>query len=259
MRVERSEEPDGVIIFTFTGDFDAAELPQIIERIDQHIRDGWTRLILNFKGLEFLNSSALGYLIKTQKTLREYEGDLVISEPSAFFRTTVATLGIHEIFQIYPNDVMAMEHFKGGGGEEKTDSGGVLADEWQAGSTEFHFGILEEQGAPAVGELLALFEDGVTFQYPSDPDRVKVDPDELQLGGKLRARFRVPFLEQEHQLECEVEIVMAVDVEDDPYGASMYRVRYTRIDPEDRLALADFLGPDDDDSAGVFAPLRPRS
>jgi anti-anti-sigma factor len=242
MKIERTEAPDGITILTFTGEFDAVNLPKVSEEIDQHIENGHRRLIFNLGGLSFLNSSALGYLIRTHKTLREYGGELVIAAPSAFFRTTIATLGIHEIFRICPDDASAVEHLQGGVGETASEYEGVPAEELLPGSTEFAFRLLEDPGAPAVGEMLELFEDGLTFQYPSNPDRVRIDPDELEIGRQLRARFRVPFLEQEDHLECEVEIVGAADVEGDPHGAAEYRVRYTRVDPGERAALAELLG-----------------
>ena len=114
MKIERREE-DSVTILTFTGEFDAFNLPKISEGIDQLIQKGRTELVFNLKGLKFINSSALGYLIKTHKNLKEYDGELVLSEPSKFFQTTVATLGIDQIFKIYTDDVEAIKHFHGEG------------------------------------------------------------------------------------------------------------------------------------------------
>ncbi|MHC4849280.1 MAG: STAS domain-containing protein [Planctomycetota bacterium] len=259
MRIERREESGGVTVLTFSGEFDAFNLPKISEGIDQLIQKGRTLLVFNLKGLKFINSSALGYLIKTHKSLREYDGELVLSEPSKFFETTIATLGIDQIFKIYTNDEEAVKHFHGEGGEEKTEYEGVPVDESMVGSTKLFFKLIDAPENMAVAKILSIYEDGPTFKYPSDPD---IDPDELLIGRKLWAKFRQPFLEKERYFECEAEIVMAVDIDNDPHGAAKYRLRYTRMDPADRAALEEFLrGIDDDDlegGAGVPAPLRPR-
>jgi len=241
MKIERREEPGGVTILSFTGEFDAFNLPKISEGIDQLIQKGRTRLIFNLKGLKFINSSSLGYMITTQKRLREYDGELVVAEPSKFFETTVATLGIDRIFKIYPNDDEAVKHFHGEGGEEKTEYDGVPVDESMIGSTKLFFKLLDKPDAMAVGKILSIYEDGPTFKYPSDPDKVKIDPDELTIGRALWAKFRQPFLEKERYFECEAEIVMAVDLDNDPHGAAKYRLRYTKIDPKDRADLEEFV------------------
>jgi len=241
MKIERREEPDGVTILTFKGEFDAFNLPKISEGIDQLVQKGRTRLVFNLKGLKFINSSALGYLIKTHKNLREYDGELVLSEPSKFFETTVATLGIDQIFKIYTTDEEAVKHFHGEEGEEKREYEGVPVDESLLGSTKLFFKLLDKPDVMAVGKILSIYEDGPTFKYPADPDKVKIDPEELTIGRALWAKFRQPFLEKERYFECEAEIVMAIDLDNDPHEAAKYRLRYTKMDPKDKTALEEFV------------------
>ena len=109
MKIERKMAGD-VVILHFTGEFDAFNLPQISEGIDQLIQKGSVLLVFNLKGLKFINSSALGYLMKTHRRVRELEGELVLAEPSKFFQTTISTLGIDQIFKIFPNDEEAVKY-----------------------------------------------------------------------------------------------------------------------------------------------------
>ncbi|MEM8883322.1 MAG: STAS domain-containing protein, partial [Planctomycetota bacterium] len=240
MKIDRTEV-DGVTILTFTGEFDAFNLPKISEGIDQLIQKGRKDLVFNLKGLKFINSSSLGYLIKTHRHLKEYEGELVLSEPSKFFQTTIVTLGIDQIFHIYENDDEAVKHFHGEGGEEKTDFEEIPVDESQLGSTKLFFKLLDAPESMGVGKILSLWEDGPTFKYPSDPDKVKIEPDDLMIGGKVWIKFRQPFLEKERFFEMEAEITMAIDLENDPHGACKYRLRYTKIDPKDQKVLEEFV------------------
>ena len=239
MKIERKTAGD-VNILAFTGEFDAFNLPQISEKIDDLVQRGCNRLVFNLHLLKFINSSALGYLIKTAKRLRELDGELVLSEPSKFFQTTIKTLGIDQIFKIFPDDNEAVKYFHGVGAKQAVTGEGIPVDEKLLGSTTMFFRLLDAPETMAVGKILSIYEDGPTFKYPSDPDKVKIDPDDLQIGRKLWIKFRQPFLDQERFFEMEAEITMAVDLEDTD-GASKYRLRYTKISDNDRKILEQFV------------------
>ena len=239
MKIDRKQAGD-VMILAFTGEFDAFNLPTISEKLDALIEKGVAKLVFNLHLLKFINSSALGYLIKTHKRLRELDGELVLSEPSKFFQTTITTLGIDQIFKIFPTDEEAVKYFHDASGQEQTDFEGVPVDEKLIGSTTMFFRLKDEPETMAVGKILSIYEDGPAFKYPADPDDVKIDPDELMVGRSVWITFRQPFREEERFFEMEAEIVMAVDL-DDVDGASKYRLRYTKIPEADRTVLEQFV------------------
>jgi len=239
MKIER-KTAGNVTILAFTGEFDAFNLPTVGEKIDQLIQKGCTHLVFNLRLLKFINSSALGYLIKTAKRLKELDGELVLAEPSKFFQTTIKTLGIDQIFKIFPNDEESVKYFHDAGGEQSQSYEGVPVDDKLLGSTTVFFRMLDSPETMAVGKILSIYEDGPTFKYPADPDKVKIDPDELMIGRGVWIKFRQPFLEKERFFEMEAEIVMAVDL-DDVDGASKYRLRYTKIPEADRTVLEQFV------------------
>ncbi|MFQ5845190.1 MAG: STAS domain-containing protein [Planctomycetota bacterium] len=238
MKIDRKTAGD-VTFLAFTGEFDAFNLPTISEKMHTLIEKGCTRLVFNLHLLKFINSSALGYLIKTSKQLRELEGELVLSQPSKFFSSTVATLGLDQIFKIFPSDEDAVRYFHTDEPVELAEVGEVPVDEKLLGSTVMFFRLADKPDAGmAVGKILSIYEDGPTFKYPTDPEKKKIDPEELTIGRRLWIKFRQPFLEKEKFFEMEAEIVMAVDLDD---GASKYRLRYTNIDPADRKSLDQFV------------------
>ncbi len=239
MKIERKTAGD-VTLLAFTGEFDAFNLPTISEKLDNLIQTGVKKLVFNLRLLKFINSSALGYLIKTHKRLKEIDGELVLSEPSKFFQSTITTLGIDQIFKIFPVDEEAIKYFHDASGQQQKEFSGIPVDEKLLGSTTMFFRLLDEPGVMAVGKILSIYEDGPTFKYPSDPNKVKIDPDELTIGRGLWIKFRQPFLEKERFFEMEAEIVMAVDL-DDTEGAAKYRLRYTKADDKDRTMLEQFV------------------
>ena len=258
MKIDR-KTAGNVTILAFTGEFDAFNLPTISEKLDALIKGGNKRLVFNLRLLKFINSSALGYLIKTHKRLRELDGELVLAEPSKFFKSTISTLGIDQIFKIFTTDDEAVKYFHDAGGEETGSFEGIPVDEKLLGSTTMFFRLVDDPSTMAVGKILSIYEDGPTFRYPSDPDKVKIDPDELTIGRTLWIKFRQPFLEKERFFEMETEIAMAVDL-DDADGASKYRLHYTKIDEADQKVLEQFVKDQDDEhdgTAGVPARLHP--
>ncbi|MHC4164436.1 MAG: hypothetical protein ACYSUM_20125, partial [Planctomycetota bacterium] len=159
-------------------------------------------------------------------------------------QTTIKTLGIDQIFRIYPDDQEAVKYFHAHEAEELESYEGVAVDDKLLGSTTMFFRLLDAPETMAVGKILSIYEDGPTFKYPADPDKVKIDPDELIIGRGVWIKFRQPFLEKERFFEMEAEIVMAVDL-DDSEGTSKYRLRYTKIEEPDRKVLEQFVSDQD--------------
>ncbi len=107
------EGKPGLSILTLHGEFVTDELPAVSQRVDAIIESGQYRFIINLNGLAFIESSPLGFLIKTQERLKKSNGEVVLSQPSAFLRTAINTLGLDYTFRVFPTDEQALEHFGG--------------------------------------------------------------------------------------------------------------------------------------------------
>ncbi len=230
MRIERRQVGD-VDVLSFSGEFDASTAP--LAEIDVLVDAGHIRLVCSFRALTFITSPVIGHLVKTGKRLKGRGGELVFSEPSRFMRATIQTLGLDQIFEVFPTDDLAVAHLS-----RPRPADGLRVDEGLLGSTAIFFRLPDGRDT-AVGRLLSLHEDGVTFQYPADPDRVKIDPEDLGTGQGLSVRFRQPFLDRERFFEMEAEIAATGDLDGE---SRSYRLRYTRIDDRDRETLARLVG-----------------
>lgn len=231
MRIER-RQAGPVDILSFSGEFDASKVP--LAEVDRLIEGGRTRLVCSFGELKFITSPVIGYLVKAGKRLKGRGGEMVFSAPSRFMRATIQTLGLDQIFEVFPTDAAAVEYL---GRARPAD--GQPVDENVLGSTTISFRLADASAGTASGRILSIHEDGVTLLYPMDPDRVKIDPDDLETGQKLWIRFRQPFLDRERFFEMEAEIATAAESEE---GGRTYRLRYTKIDDGDRAILLRFLG-----------------
>jgi anti-sigma B factor antagonist len=112
--MEMHSRSDGdIVLLALRGHCETDDLPALKAQVDGFIEGGARKLCLNFAGLSFLNSTALGYLVATAKRLGELGGQLVLSEPSRFFAATIRTLELHHIFEIFPHDDAALQHLAG--------------------------------------------------------------------------------------------------------------------------------------------------
>lgn len=114
MKVRRRQVGD-IDILSFEGEFDGSTVPAV-EAIDGLVEGGRRRLVFSFAALTFVASPVLGYFVKIGKRLKNAGGQVVFSRPSPFMEATIRTLGLDQIFDVFPDDDAAVRHFQGGSG-----------------------------------------------------------------------------------------------------------------------------------------------
>lgn len=238
---------DDVLILRFVGEFDSFNLPGFSERIDHLIDGGDRKLIVDAHLLKFINSAALGYLIKTRRRLAAMDGELVLARPSKFVRRTLTTLGLDSVFGIYDSVESALLHFKKGIDIGELDLEGGDEDETLMGRTPLLFRSADSEGGQdepnQVGRIVRLYPDGLAFRYePSGA--VDKDPvaSILAPGRALKLKFRQPFALKDHYFEMTArlsDVARRYDEEEDPVLEA--RVVYDAIGETDREHLDQFV------------------
>ena len=114
MKVRRRQVGE-IDVLSFEGEFDGSTVPAI-EAIDGLVEAGRTRLVFSFAALTFIASPVLGYFVKVGKRLKQAGGGVVFSRPSDFMQATIRTLGLDQIFDVFPDDAAAVRHLQGGAG-----------------------------------------------------------------------------------------------------------------------------------------------
>ncbi|MDA1196126.1 MAG: STAS domain-containing protein [Planctomycetota bacterium] len=245
MKLEKHRYED-VIILRFTGEFDTFNLPAFSERIDRIVDAGDNQFVLDLRLLKFINSAALGYLIKTSKRIKDAGGGLVLARPSKFIKKTLSTLGLDDVFQIFESVEGGVMHFRTGDDVGEITLAGGEYDEALTGSVPILF--RPQDGGDAkpnqVGRIVTLYEDGLLFRY--EPEAGGSDPVQASLtkGAVLKLKFRQPFAIKEYYFEMNGEILEANQMaggDDDDTPVSAVRVRYQDIKPDDRTHLEQFV------------------
>jgi anti-anti-sigma factor len=245
MKLEKTRYED-VLILRFVGEFDTFNLPGFQERVEKMVEGGDVRFVMDVRLLKFINSSALGYLIRLSKQLRERGGDLLLARPSKFLKKTLLTLGLEEVFKIFETVEDALLHFRKGATVGAINLEGSEYDESLTGAVPLLFrprAAGDDDAAPnQVGRIVTLYEDGLLFRY--DPAG-EIDPVELDLrpGNTLKLKFRQPFATKERYFEMDARVQQVSEIEGETKGDATVTVRvlYDKIADEDRDILRQFV------------------
>lgn len=215
------EPGDEHTVLHLRGEFDTYYCPHLQAEIDQLAAAGATRVALNLRLVKFINSTALGAIIKASKTLTGAGGKLVISRPSPFCRDILTKVGLDRVVPVVDSDEAAAIALRGGDGPatpkgETDDSlledAGTLLFGLVDGDRVDHFIPPEKRDKMvnpvhghafgsswrAVGRMSALDPEGLRFTW--NGGNTKLTPFEmgqlLALGTEIKAKFRLPLLKK---------------------------------------------------------------
>lgn len=97
-------------ILTLRGEFDTFHCPRFQEEVEDILKRGVHYVILNMRLVKFINSTALGAVIRASKMCKAEEGELILCAPSAFVKDIVNKLGIDQMVPVMDDDDTARKH-----------------------------------------------------------------------------------------------------------------------------------------------------
>lgn len=264
------EPRDSYSILHLRGEFDTFYCPKFQQEIDDLTEAGVALIVLNLRLVKFINSTALGAIIKASKQLQKRGGKLAISRPSPFCRDVMSKVGLDRVVPVFDSDEAAGESFAGL--EAAGDSSADLPEEDE---TSILFTLVDESRLEhfvpvdsrskgttnpvhghafgstwrGIGRMSGLDAEGVRFTWSGG--RTQLSPFEmaqlLALGTQLRVKFRLPLLKKGH---CEA-IVTTDEVAERPDGVKI-GASFTEIDNETRNAVQQYA----EDMAFLKSELR---
>ena len=254
MKVERKQWGD-VTILHFVGEFDAFNLPTFSSKIDNLIEQGNTNLVFNLRLLTFINSSALGYLVRTKKIVGGQDGDVVIVQPSKFVKRALTVLGLHEFFPMFETDEEGVLFFhKGENLEQLKIPDEVTPDEKLIGENAIMFRLLDDAGkdvlgpAPQIGKISTLYKEGLLFRWEVQPPGGRSalsteNFDELVSAGRaMHVKFRQPFVAKAKFFEADVAVMKVnKEINEEDVTEATIHVEYTDMDSKDKEVLDRFV------------------
>lgn len=96
------EKRDKIDIITFTVDrINALITDDIREEINRVFLNGNSKVIIDLKGVQYIDSTGFGCLLSILKTARNNYGVLKLANPEPAVMEVLKTLNLHTVFEIY--------------------------------------------------------------------------------------------------------------------------------------------------------------
>ncbi|MBM4016003.1 MAG: STAS domain-containing protein [Planctomycetes bacterium] len=226
MKIQRTILDQRVACLTLTGDFDAFAANPFLEQIESLVQSGTGHVAVNMRLVLFINSTAVGSLIKARKRLRGMGGDLVLSEPSARVKETMELLGLAALIKSHANDAEAAAALRANG-HEQVD---VPAD--NAVLIRFNDAAQHKRYAEVGGmaKMASLEENSIAFLAGGETSLFPV-------GAAIKAKFRLPLFMRAYYFDFPCTIRTAERTKD---GIKV-TAEFGDIVEDDRKAIAQFV------------------
>lgn len=230
---------DDYVILSLKGEFDTFYCPRFQEEVEDVLERGVNHVLLNMRLVKFVNSTALGAVIKAFKRCKAEGGELVIGQPSIFVKKVVSQLGIDQLVPMFDNEEEAVKHLVQSLNQREL-AGDAPVDEEKVLVT-FPDDTRNQQigGKKAlVGTMCNV--DGARLQFLWDPKRHGFDQKQGQLlfanGSDLGLKFQVKLFKKSF-FELNAAVVETQKAE----GAEIrVTAAYKDISDSDRAALSQF-------------------
>lgn len=110
LQIKISEKDDVAVVF-LSGSIDALSLSDLDIGFNRTIQTGKKKILLNMKGLTFLNSRAIGALISFNKWVKKVGGNLKIAEIPPNILQVFKMVRLDALIPMYPLSKEALESF----------------------------------------------------------------------------------------------------------------------------------------------------
>ncbi len=225
----------------FRGEFDSFYAPKLIEEVDSLIQSGTIYLVLNLRLVKFLNSTALGSMIKAFKRFKAEGGDLCIAEPSLIAKDVLTKVGVDRIIPMFTNGDEAKEYLFT---QMKEQGLATVIGESQVlfSPTDTDLASKLNRGV-GVGSVLSVDHKGIRFRWTGNIG-AEENLDELRAmipnGAEMKVKFQVKLCKKGFfEVLSQIEGIEACETSE---GKPAITVTCGFLDlPEaDKLALAQF-------------------
>ncbi len=239
MKIDKSIHDDYAIL-TLKGEFDTFYCPSLQEEVEALVDRGISHLILDMRLVKFINSTALGAVIKAHKRCRAENGDLVVAQPSNFVRDVISKVGIDKLITVCDTEQEAQKSIIKRLNQRELASDAPVDREKVLISfpDETRNKMLGGKRATLIGTMSNV--DGSKAQFVWNGEKHGFSQDQAKTlfftDGEVRLKFQVKMIKRGF-FEL-VAKVSATELTDD--GGVRVSAQFVDIDAADREALMQF-------------------
>lgn len=225
----RHNVEDNILVLTLSGDFDTTEVDYFEGSIATAVDAGQFLVVLDMADLGFVNSTALGALIRAQKQLAQYGGFLAACGASATVEKTFNLLELQRRIPLHDTLDSAKAWLAEQGPESVT--GGGEAVEFLVLGAEESFGTRARRGS-----IEEIREEGISvaFENLEGLDVESACPP----GATAKLSFRIPLYHPTHVFNVEAAITGHEQVGRETV---ILRTEFTEISDTERAAVSQYV------------------
>lgn len=108
------QEEDGIAVITPAGDVDVTSAYRLRDAIDRVLASGLCWLVVDLRGVPFMDSTGLGVLIGRLKVVRARRGSIRIVVTSPRMLRVLSITGLDTVFPLHETVVEALASFRAG-------------------------------------------------------------------------------------------------------------------------------------------------
>lgn len=107
----QEEISDGIVIVKLKGRLDASATKDIKEKVRLLAKDKQLNLVIDMGGIDFIDSSGLGVLVASLRTVNKIGGDIKIASLQDQVRSIFELTRLHRLFEIFDDSGTAAKSF----------------------------------------------------------------------------------------------------------------------------------------------------
>ena len=105
------EQVNGVDVLRLEGRLDASSSKEIKDRISDLAKNKRVNLVVDMAGINFIDSSGLGSLVASLRSVNKLGGDIRIASLQDQVRAIFELTRLHRIFEIFDDSLAAAKSF----------------------------------------------------------------------------------------------------------------------------------------------------
>ncbi len=106
-----TDNTQSVSVMSVKGRIDSETAPELDNALSKLLRSNRNKIVLNLQRVDFLSSAGLRAMVKALKDAQSSGGDVRLASVSEPIETVLRTVGMMQMFKMYPSDQEAAAGF----------------------------------------------------------------------------------------------------------------------------------------------------